>query len=124
MLRLAPFLLAALPASAQPVSAPSGQPLEIIELFWDLGDEEEAVLRIRLLAPEIGRGRTFAEIEPDFLHLCRTEGLPRVTADRENSLIVVNMLDRPVAFGTIDPNATQFFEAFRAEGGDCVWQGL
>ena len=124
MRRLAPLLLAAVPAWAEPISVPSGQPLEFIEAFWDLADEGSPGLRIRLLAPEIGNDLAFADVAPDFRHLCRTLGLPRLTRDGADSSIIIDLLDRPVPFGTSDPEAVQFFEAFRVEGGDCVWQGL
>jgi len=34
-------------------------------------------------------------------------------------VIVISMMDRPVVFGTSDPNATQFFEAFRIKEDSC-----
>lgn len=122
--RLVPLLLAAMPASAESVIAPSGQKLELIEAFWDVASEPPPTLRLRFLAPEIDEERSFAEIEADFLHLCRTEALPRMTPENQDSLIVINMLDRTIPFGTSDPEATQYFEAFRADGGDCVWEGF
>ncbi len=115
---------AALPAWAEPVSVPSGQKLELLEAFWDGADETSRTLRLRFLAPQIGGARSFADVEADFLHLCRAHGLPRVPPGRQHSLVVVNMSDRPVPFGTSDPEAVQYFEAFRIESGDCVWEGL
>ena len=122
MRALAPLLIASLPAVAEPLSVPSGQPLELIEALWDFSDAP--ALRLRLLAPEIGTVRDFAAVEADFLHLCRTLALPLLTADRADYLIIINLLDRPVPFGTTDPEATQFFEAYRAQDGDCIWEGL
>ena len=124
MRRLAPLLLAALPAWAEPVSAPSGQRIELVEAFWDVTKGRPPTLRLRFLAPQLGDGLTFADVEADFLHLCRAHALPHVTEERNGSLIIINILDRRVPFGASDPEATQFFEAFRAENGDCVWQGL
>lgn len=124
MLRLAPLIVVALPAWADPVSAPSGQPLELVETFWDLADESTPTLRLRFLAPEIGAKRGFAEVEGDFGYLCQTLALPQVPPERDGALIVVSLSDRPIAFGTFDPDVTQFFEGFRADDGTCVWEPL
>jgi hypothetical protein len=115
---------AAWPVLAEPVTVPSGQPLEFMEAFWDVRDEDAPVLRLRFVAREIGTERDFAAVEPDFIHLCRTLALPRLPQERRDSLIVINLSDRPVPFGASDPEATQYFEAFRAEDGDCRWEGL
>lgn len=124
MLRLAPLVLAALPARAEPVAVPSGQPLELIEAFWDLADEGTPTFRLRFLAPEIGAGRDFSDVEGDFSHICQTLALPNVPPERDGALIVVSLSERPVPFGTFDPEVTQFFEGFRAENGTCVWEPL
>jgi hypothetical protein len=124
MLRLAPLILAAAPAWADAVPVPSGQKVELIEAFWDLADETTPTLRLRFLAPEIGDGRTHAEVEKDFPYLCQTLALPSVPPERDGALIVLSLSDRPVPFGTFDPDATQFFEGFRADSGSCVWEPL
>jgi hypothetical protein len=124
MLRLAPLILAAAPAWADAVPVPSGQTVELIEAFWDLTGESRPTLRLRLLAPEIGTSRDFAEIEMDFPVICQTLGAPNVPPDRDGALIVVSLTDRPVPFGTFDPDATQFFEGFRAVNGTCIWEPL
>lgn len=124
MLRLAPLILAALPALAQPVTVPSGQPLEFVEAFWDLTDESQPTLRLRLLAPEIGTVRGFADVEADFPVLCQRLALPRVPPDRAGARVVVSLSDRPIPFGTLDPDATQFFEGFRVVDDTCVWEPL
>ena len=38
------------------------------------------------------------------------------------SQIVISLSDRAVPFGEADPEATQFFEAYRVEGGACIWE--
>lgn len=120
---LAWLLILALPALAETVRAPSGQPLELSEAFWDRGDAPP-VLRLRFLAPGIGGDRHFADVEGDFMFLCRTEALPRLRGTQGGARIVITLMDRHLAFGEIDPAATQFFEGFRESGGDCVWDGF
>lgn len=80
MIRLAPLLLAALPAPADPVSVPSGQRVDLVETFWDLTDESAPTLRLRFLAPEIGAVRGFAEVEADFAPSAYPRSLPNATA--------------------------------------------
>jgi hypothetical protein len=111
------------PAAASIVDAPSGQPLELIEAFWDRGDAAEPVLRLRFLAPEIGGWRAFRDVEGDFLHLCRSIGLARARRS-EGTLIVITMLSRPLPFGASDPETIQYIEAFRAEADDCAWEAF
>jgi hypothetical protein len=124
MLRLALLLLAAVPAWAQQVAVPSGQSVELIETFWDLTDPDTPTLRLRFLAPEVGSTRGFEDVGPDFAFLCRAMALPLLTPDRAGALIVISFADRPVEFGAFDPDATQFFEGFRAGGDGCIVEVL
>ena len=121
---LAAFLLAT-PALA--VDVPSGQPLELHEvLIDDLGDE--IWLRFRFVAPQIARDGgsvTYAVAEPDFMHLCETLALPYIAEYAlTGDVIVISLADRRVEFGQPDPDATQFFEAFRPVDNTCIWEGL
>ena len=111
------------PAAAEPVAVPSGQPVELIEMRWDAPVEGALWLRLRFLAPQIGTEFSFAQVESDFAHLCRTVGLPLI--DREGravELIIVSLSDRPLPFGQTDPKAVQFFESFRPRDETCLWE--
>ena len=56
-------------------------------------------------------------------HLCNTYALPRVPNQGPRpSQIIISLSDRPVEFGTADPEATQFFEAYAVEDEACVWE--
>ena len=126
MKRLALALtLAATPALA--IDVPSGQPVELHEvLVDDLGDE--VWLRFRFIAPEIAReggSITYATAEPDFMHLCETLALPYIAEYAlSGDVIVISLADRDTEFGLPDPDATQFFEAFRPVDNTCIWEGL
>ncbi len=64
-------------------------------------------------------------IEADMRHLCEAEALPRLeTAPEQVERVVVSIADRPVPFGETDPEAAQVFEAYRVEGGACIWEGF
>ncbi|WP_299679445.1 DUF6497 family protein [uncultured Roseobacter sp.] len=109
------------------LDVPSGQPVEFYEVLTDtVGDEKWA--RFRFLAPEIGRDAgtvDFAQAEQDLEHLCTEVALPYlVEYELEVDVVAVTLLDRPVAFGETDPDATQFIDVFRVNAGMCVWEGL
>jgi len=38
--------------------------------------------------------------------------------------IIIVLSDREVEFGVADPDATQYFEAYRPEDGACFWEGF
>lgn len=106
---------------------PSGQSVEMFEVLVDKVGEE-AWLRFRFLAPDIAsdqNGLSFEAAQMDFEHLCAEVALPYLGEfDLAADVIVLTLLDRPVAFGEIDPEATQLIEAFRLRDGQCVWEGL
>tara|TARA_R110002072_G_scaffold40393_7_gene114580 strand:- start:530 stop:910 length:381 start_codon:yes stop_codon:yes gene_type:complete len=119
------LILAAAPALA--IDVPSGQPIELQEVLIDeVGGE--VWLRFRFIAPEIARdgGSINNEVAaPDMMHLCATLALPYIAQyDLNGQIIVVSLADRITEFGVQDPDATQFFEAFRADGDTCIWEGL
>jgi hypothetical protein len=117
--------LGASPALA--IDVPSGQPVELQEvLVDDLGDE--VWLRFRFIAPQIAREAgaiPYDVAAPDMAHLCQSMALPYITEYAlEGQVIVVSLADRATEFGVPDPDATQFFEAFRPLDGACIWEGL
>ncbi|MEM6305793.1 MAG: DUF6497 family protein [Pseudomonadota bacterium] len=119
------LLLAATPAAAFDV--PSGQPIELQEVLID-EVESGTWLRFRFIAPDIARGggsMTYETSEPDMQHLCDSFALPYMKDfDLTAQMIVISLADRPTEFGLADPDATQFFEAYRPEGTACIWEGL
>ena len=111
-------------AGAPQITVPSGQPVDLQEvLIDDLG--AETWLRFRFIAPQITREALDAETAAqDMMHLCQNLALVYMTDfELEGDVIVVSLSDRPTEFGQADPDATQVFEAFRPEGGTCIWEG-
>lgn len=120
-------LLAAVPALAQEVSVPSGQTVTLQEVLLD--DAPGALwVRFRFLAPEIARdggSLTPDAASADMEYLCQDLAVPYLADhDIEPARIVISLADRPVEFGASDPEATQFFEAYRLEDARCIWEGL
>ncbi|QUJ77059.1 hypothetical protein KDD17_03225 [Sulfitobacter albidus] len=113
-----------LSTAAQAEDVPSGQDVTLHEVLVDR-QGEATWLRFRFLAPQIGReeGQVGFDVAgEDMLHLCDTLALPymheyTLTGDR----IVISFMDRITEFSVPDPDATQFFEAFRPVDGACMW---
>lgn len=122
---IAALIWAGLPVRA--IDVPSGQPVELWEVLVDQVGAQTWV-RFRFLAPEISKDTgvtSFELVEGDFAALCMDVALPYM-ADHElpADVVVISMLDRAVEFGQTDPDATQFIDAFRPEGGACVLEEL
>lgn len=116
------------PAASQVLDLPSGTQVALHEVLVDkIGDENW--LRFRFVSPMIDTDQehapSYADLENDFPHLCVTFALPYVedfalTADK----LAISISDRVLEFGSSDPDVTQYFEVFRPEGADCIWEGL
>lgn len=127
---LAALLLIAAPAFGQElVAVPSGQPVTLQDVIWNEPGPAGLTARFRFVAPQIARpGGTidFDTAAADMDHLCATYALPRIetaTGPRP-AQVVISLSDRPVDFGVITPDATQFFEAYSIVDGTCVWEAF
>lgn len=106
---------------------PSGQPVRLSDVLLD-NNPGELWVRFRFIAPKIGPaagqiGHDVASI--DMEHLCQTLAVPYVSEHRlEPARVVISLSDREIDFGQADPDATQFFEAYRLENTRCIWEGL
>lgn len=116
-----------LPALAEPIPVPSGQPIEFFEVIWE-AEGDLNIYRFRYIAPEIARngGRIdFDLAEVDIKHLCETSALPAlIEQGRSADKIIVSISDRQVEFGTTAPDATQFFEVYAPDDSACIWEGF
>lgn len=112
----------AMPASADLV-VPSGQALRVHDILWE-DQAGQSTLVVRTLAPEIARGGpalSYDTVEADFDAICAAVALPvRALVGSQASHIIVVMMDRPVARGIPDTQATQFIAEFRVEDGRCM----
>ena len=119
--------LAVSPLLADSAAVPSGQSVTLTEVLQDTVGSE-SWLRFRFMAPQIGRdagGLSYAEAADDFAHLCDRVARPYLAEfDLAPDVVVISLMDRPVAFGTANPDATQFFEAFRITPGACAPDGF
>jgi hypothetical protein len=114
-------------AAAQPVEVPSGESIELQEVLIDeVG--VQTWLRFRFVAPYIARDTgavDFAQVGADMTYLCDALAIPYMAQHAlDGEVIVISLADRVTEFGVSDPEATQFFEAFRLSNDTCIWEGL
>lgn len=111
------------------LDVPSGQQITFHEAIYGEESTRGPAVRFRFLAPSIARSKNmigFPEAEEDMAVLCQDYVLPVLAAEQmqQPSQIIIVLSDRPVVHGTTDPEATQFFEAYRPEDGLCIWEGF
>jgi Family of unknown function (DUF6497) len=107
------------------VDVPSGQPVTLIDIVLNEPGPAGNTMRFRFLAPEIAPDAsiTFDTAVIDIAALCDSYALPRAAeAAPVPDQIIISLADRVVPFGQSDPEATQFFEAYRIADGACVWE--
>ncbi len=113
--------------SDTPLPVPSGQPVHLDDVLLD-NNPGELWVRFRFIAPKIGTtvGRiTYDVASKDMEHLCQILAVPYVAEhELQPARVVISLSDRPVEFGDVAPDATQFFEAYRLEQSRCIWEGL
>lgn len=118
-------LMAASPLWA--LDVPSGQVIELQEVLID-DTNGSNVLRFRFLAPAIAREggtMTYADSAPDIEDLCASTVIPYLAEyTLTPDIVVISLADRAVEFGQPDPDATQFFDAFRIQDNTCIWEAF
>lgn len=126
---IAAILLASPAFGQELVPVPSGQPVTFLDAIWNEPGPAGLTARFRFVAPQIAQqGGTvdFDTASADMEALCNTYALPRIetTTGPRPAQVVISLSDRPVEFGVISPDATQFFEAYSIVDGACVWEAF
>ncbi|WP_311199259.1 DUF6497 family protein [Leisingera aquaemixtae] len=92
------------------------------------GQPPQLWARFRFLAPQIARGTgtvNYDTAAPDMDHLCGSLALPYLAEHGMTAArVVISLSDRELPFGAQDPEATQFFEAYRPDGAACMWEAF
>lgn len=107
---------------------PSGQDITLLEVVMDDTGPQGLTARFRFLAPAISRdGGTigFDVASLDMEALCRSVAIPALAkSGGAPAQVIIALSDRPVPFGESDPEATQYFEAYKLVGDDCIWEAF
>ncbi|MEL6700450.1 MAG: DUF6497 family protein [Pseudomonadota bacterium] len=116
---------AALATDAPRFDVPSGEEIRFLDSFYQDAGDGVVTVRFRFVMPAIAGGRVpYAQVADDFLYLCAEHALPSLEGSQSPDKIIISLADQEVPFGKIVPEATQFFEAFRIENADCIWEGF
>lgn len=108
-----------------PIPVPSGQDVRLLDVIRDQPGPGGLTYRFRFVAPAIAQGVDFEAAAADMEHLCRTYAIPRLAQiGPVPAQVIVSLADRPLPFGEAAPDVTQFFEAYRIEGDDCIWEAF
>jgi hypothetical protein len=114
------------PGDGLAIKVPSGQEIILQDVIWDVPGPQGMVTRFRFIAPAIARNLgaiDFDAAAADMLHLCQDFALPKVVGSNlVPSQIIISLSDQEMLFGQSNPDATQFFEAYRIENGACIWE--
>lgn len=121
---LLPLLIA---TAAHAEDVPSGQPVTLHEVLVDDVNAQKW-LRFRFIAPQIARENgtiPYEVAEPDMEHLCQSTALPYMAEyELKADMIIISLSDQITEFGATNPDATQFFDAFRVENETCIWEAF
>lgn len=106
-------------SAAEPITLPSGVDVQ----FHDWIDDTPAQ-RFRFVLPGLGQGgKGFDDLAEGMTYLCDQFALPQLEINGVTpSQITVTLMEKPVEFGAMNPDVTQFFESYTVENGLCIWE--
>lgn len=127
---LALAVIGAAPALAEagPIALPSGREVAFYDVVWGQPGPAGLAVRFRFLEADLGAvldAIPYDQLEADMQYLCETYALERIAnTGPQPATVMISISDRPVEFGSPDRQAVQVFEAYRPDGGSCVWEGF
>ncbi|MCT8330381.1 DUF6497 family protein [Albidovulum sediminis] len=105
------------------LTLPSGMVVSYLDTIHSAPGPEGLTIRFRFVAADLALRPADEATLADMTWLCETYALPRLASTGPvPEQVIITLADRPVEFGTADPEATQYFEAFRPEGETCEWE--
>lgn len=128
ILSVALLLTAAAGQSAEAIAVPSGQPIAFHDIIQGERGPSGLTMRFRFIAPQIAdpvAPVSFDVAEPDMMYLCENYALPRLAGiGPQVNQIIISLSDTPIAFGEMNPDVVQFFEAYAPTESGCQWEGF
>ncbi len=110
----------AMASEAEVLTLPSGLTATPYEVRTGNG----LTYRYRFVAPGFtAEGQGLGLLMADLEYLCNEYALAHLAnLGPVPERVIISLADRESAFGAIDPEVTQVFEAYRVEGGACNWE--
>ncbi|MGL5009173.1 MAG: DUF6497 family protein [Paracoccaceae bacterium] len=104
------------------IAVPSGQDLWLQEVIWNVPGTQGLTTRFRFVAPGLAE-LEFEVAQADMQALCEEFALDRISNQGpQPAQIIISLADTALPFGEANPDAVQYFEAFRIENGACIWE--
>jgi hypothetical protein len=101
---------------------PSGREVSLIEVITHAPGPEGASARFRFLVPGLTQD-DFLTAQDDMATLCVTYALPRISGTvPAPQQIIISFSAEAVPFGEAAPGVVQFFESYRPDGANCIWE--
>jgi hypothetical protein len=113
-----------LAAQAAALRLPSGLEARLFEVLSDRPAGGGLIYRFRYVAAGFAAGaERFDTIQGDLAWLCEAHAVPQIAnIGPQPRQVIVSLADRESEFGIYDEAVTQVFEAYRVEGGRCIWE--
>lgn len=125
ILTVAPMAALAETARGIEVTAPSGLAMTLDGVIVEENPwSGETLVVVRLVVPAIaGTIANPIALRDDMGWACRTWGVPAAESlSSPPDLVVVEMMAAQVERGATTPGIRRFFEQFRLQGPDCIWE--
>ncbi len=111
--------------SEELIFVPSGKEVRFYE-FVNSAPGDGLTYRFRFVSPALGADGAVQDpeiTELDMAHLCHEYAVPRLanTGPQPNR-VVISMADRETEFGVANPQATEVFESYSIDDGQCIWE--
>ncbi|SFC47242.1 DUF6497 family protein [Tropicimonas isoalkanivorans] len=117
--------LGAQPVAAQEIVLHSGLSVMPLDRIVERQADGRMWLTLRYVTPRIARDggdMGYEDVATDLDELCNTQGLSAAAEEGGIDEVVIALLDRPVEWGTTDPDATMFIGAYFPDEEGCIWQ--
>lgn len=105
------------------LTAPSGRAVTLCDVVYEVQPNNASWAVVRVLDPGLPDTITVAD-RTDHDWVCETWGIAALEKEPRPERIVVQIMQEPFVRGEPAPGITQSIEAYREEGGTCIWELL
>ncbi|MEZ7813818.1 MAG: hypothetical protein ACI9O0_001224 [Paracoccaceae bacterium] len=115
-----------LPGDSSPITLPSGETVNLMEIVLGVPSPMGEALRFRFLAPFLDQKKLPDDVLfEDIFYLCAEYALKKIDGVSPNAQqIIISLSEAPLAFGQASDDIAQYFEAFSRQGQTCEWDAF